>query len=104
MDNLAWMSAGECKTDPDLFYPEQGQRYTEEARTICDTCTVKVDCLEYALAHMGINAPRADKPIDVGHFGMWGGTTPEERKRILLFGTAPMRIPAQRNKRAAVAA
>lgn len=41
----------------------------DEARTICNTCPVKEACLAHALA----NKER---------WGMWGGLTPIERRRI----------------------
>lgn len=53
----------------DLWFPGLGQSGSE-AKAICAVCPVKRECLEYALTH------------DIGH-GVWGGTSPRERKRIL---------------------
>ena len=60
-----------CTTySTDIFYPEE---YEEEnvaqAKTICNDCWIKDKCLAYAL---GTNEKE----------GVWGGTTPIERKRI----------------------
>lgn len=70
-----WRSAGAClSADPDLFYPISdrglGQRQVAQAKVICASCSVRRPCLEFALAH------------DQSH-GIWGGTTPEERRRYL---------------------
>lgn len=41
----------------------------DEARSICERCPIKADCLAHALE----NKER---------YGMWGGTTPIERRRV----------------------
>jgi WhiB family redox-sensing transcriptional regulator len=73
MTTAAWRSAGAClHADPDLFFPismtgravEQVQR----AKAICASCPVLAECKEFARIH------------DAG-YGIWGGTTPEERRR-----------------------
>lgn len=43
--------------------------YYDEARTICNSCPVRKECLDHALE----NKER---------YGMWGGTTPIERRRV----------------------
>ena len=54
--------------DPDLWFPEKGESSTE-AIAICEGCPVRSECLEYA--------------IEAGEaFGIWGGTTPAERRRM----------------------
>ena len=57
--------------DPEAFYPSG---YTPDAvkaaKDICNRCVLKAKCLTYAL-----EAPEKD--------GIWGGTTPGERERIL---------------------
>lgn len=64
-----WQDLGACVgVDPDLFFPERGQS-TREAKEICRTCPVKEECLEWALTRT--------EP-----FGIWGGTSERERKRI----------------------
>jgi WhiB family transcriptional regulator, redox-sensing transcriptional regulator len=70
--------------DPDLFFPISsagpGERQIARAKTICAGCQVRRECLEYALAHDQV-------------YGIWGGTTPEDRQRA-----------RRRKRRAAVAA
>ncbi len=64
-----WMEKGKCfNLDPDVFFPSDGVG-VDVARTICKDCSVKAQCLEYAL----------DNRID---HGVWGGTSERERRRI----------------------
>ena len=83
MEN-AWQLVGNCVgVDPDLFFPERGAS-TKEAKAVCHGCSVREDCLEYALS--------------VGErFGIWGGLSERERKRIRRqrMLTAAMATPAQ---------
>lgn len=64
-----WQEHANCLgVDPDLFFPERGAS-TREAKAVCAVCTVRVECLEYALGN-------AEK------FGIWGGMSERERRRI----------------------
>jgi WhiB family redox-sensing transcriptional regulator len=64
-----WMDRGNCLgVDPDLFFPARGAS-TREAREVCRGCVVREQCLEYAL----VNAEK---------FGIWGGLSERERRRI----------------------
>ena len=71
-----WQSEGACKNmDTSIFFYEDNERGQEKdlrektAKAICDTCPVINECLEFALQI------KED-------YGIWGGTTPEERKLI----------------------
>lgn len=65
----SWQDAGACLgADPSLFFPERGAS-TAAAKGICRGCVVRVECLEYALAN-------GEK------FGIWGGLSERERRRI----------------------
>jgi hypothetical protein len=56
--------------DPAAFFPEAGGS-ANQARRICRTCPVQVDCLTYALG------------VPVSHdWGVWGGTTEDERQQL----------------------
>ncbi|MTD58756.1 transcription factor WhiB [Amycolatopsis sp. RM579] len=70
--DLAWHDDAACVgTDPDSFYPEQGPGITLDvaaAKRVCLRCPVRPNCLAYAIAH------------DERH-GIWGGLTPQERRR-----------------------
>lgn len=64
-----WRDNALCaQTDPEAFYPEKGGS-TREAKRICTMCSVRMDCLEEALA----NDER---------FGIWGGLSERERRRL----------------------
>ena len=68
-DALAWQGDALCaQTDPEAFFPEKGGS-TRDAKRICQTCEVKGQCLEYALQ----NDER---------FGIWGGLSERERRRL----------------------
>ena len=66
---LSWQEQALCaQTDPEAFFPEKGGS-TREAKRICVGCDVKGDCLEYALGQ--------DE-----RFGIWGGLSERERRRL----------------------
>ena len=68
-DPLAWQEDALCaQTDPEAFLPEKGGS-TRDAKRICAQCTVRAECLEYALK----NDER---------FGIWGGLSERERRRL----------------------
>ena len=65
-----WAAQALCaQTDPEIFFPEQGQS-ANAAIAICDDCPVQVQCLNYALA----------SPVPL--HGVWGGSTGERRKHM----------------------
>lgn len=72
-EETAWMRDALCR---DLtteqkdrwFFPDRGAP-TGPAKTICSECTVKAECLEYALSE------------GMKH-GIWGGTSERERRAI----------------------
>jgi WhiB family transcriptional regulator, redox-sensing transcriptional regulator len=68
-----WRSAGAClSADPDLFFPISttgpAEKQIAMAKMICAGCTVRRECLEFAMTHDQL-------------YGIWGGTTPEDRQR-----------------------
>jgi WhiB family redox-sensing transcriptional regulator len=66
-----WRMDALCaETDPEAFFPEKGGS-TREAKRVCTGCTVRAECLEFALA----NDER---------FGIWGGLSERERRRLRL--------------------
>lgn len=50
---MNWQDDAACATtDPDLFFPANGDRHTaERAREVCRSCPVINECLEFALAN-----------------------------------------------------
>jgi WhiB family transcriptional regulator, redox-sensing transcriptional regulator len=63
-----WLSALCAETDPEAFFPERGAS-TTTAKAVCALCTVRAECLEYAIE----NDER---------FGIWGGTSENERRQL----------------------
>jgi len=69
-----WMADGLCaQVDPELFYPETGEP-NRHAKRVCAGCEVRAECLAYALAHRE-------------RFGVWGGTSERERRRMRRTGS-----------------
>jgi WhiB family redox-sensing transcriptional regulator len=61
-----------CKNvDPDIFFPEDYDDSVAvlNAKVICKDCPLTNDCLVYAVK---------DSSLD----GIWGGTTPKERRNM----------------------
>lgn len=64
-----WTEEALCaQVDPDSWYPEKGGS-TAPAKRICRRCPVIEECLAHALA----NGER---------FGIWGGKSERERRRM----------------------
>jgi len=69
-DEYAWMLQGSCRgANTREFFPSNGVG-VEAAQKVCRACSVKDECLEYALQN---------------HIeqGVWGGASERERRRIL---------------------
>ena len=67
--DLAWQDLANCRgADPDLFFPERGAS-TRTAKGICRECSVKNECLEFAI-------------VSSEKFGIWGGLSERERRKI----------------------
>lgn len=70
-----WVEQAVCSTvDPELWFPEKGGS-TRDAIRVCQLCEVREQCLKYALD----NDER---------FGVWGGYSEQERRRMQL-GLSP---------------
>ena len=68
-EDRSWQDQANCLgVDPDLFFPERGAS-TREAKEVCRGCVVREQCLEFALTN-------GEK------FGIWGGMSERERRRI----------------------
>jgi len=67
--NTDWMTYANCAgVNPDLFFPARGEPVAE-AKAVCAGCQVRHQCLTYALT-------TREK------FGIWGGLSERERRRI----------------------
>ena len=66
---LSWQVRARCvEVDPEIFFPERGGS-SRAARAVCNDCAVRIECLKYALANRE-------------QFGIWGGTSERERRRL----------------------
>lgn len=82
MTKAEWMADANCLgVDQRVFFPERGE-VTSFAKSICRACDVQAECLAYAL--------NSDEK-----FGIWGGTSERERRRIRkrrsVIATGPVR-------------
>ena len=76
-----WQLRANCMgVDPELFFPERGSS-TREAKEVCRGCVVAQDCLEFAIAN-------GEK------FGIWGGMSERERRRVRRARLVERREPA----------
>jgi WhiB family transcriptional regulator, redox-sensing transcriptional regulator len=71
---VGWRVVGSCRdSDPNLFYPlgrgRAARQQAEMAKAVCLTCPSREPCLAFALATSQA-------------LGVWGGTTPEERRAM----------------------
>ncbi len=71
---MEWVHRAKCRdVDPELFFPVgttgPAAEQIEAAKAVCVTCSVRNECLEWALV-TGQDA------------GVWGGTSEEERRSI----------------------
>jgi WhiB family transcriptional regulator, redox-sensing transcriptional regulator len=75
--DLDWMLFAACselevEESDRLFFFGLGQsRLANQARAICAGCGVQGECLEFALRNP-----------DETEFGVWGGATPSQRRRL----------------------
>jgi WhiB family transcriptional regulator, redox-sensing transcriptional regulator len=65
-----WWGLGACRgLDATIFYPDE-ETQAEAAKSVCATCRVQTECLDYALKFR-------EKA------GVWGGATERDRRRII---------------------
>ena len=65
-----WATRAACAASDVDFYQESSVHETLKALEVCNTCSVRPECLAYAL--------EAEEP-----FGIWGGATSAERRKAL---------------------
>jgi WhiB family transcriptional regulator, redox-sensing transcriptional regulator len=77
----AWRTRGACQTvDPETFFPAPSEP-ADAAVALCRTCDVQGSCLAWAL--------------EVGDcHGVWGATTPRERRAMLVAWRGGEQAPA----------
>lgn len=72
--DAAWLDSAACTPDDGDKFFSDGKKSAPDALALCHDCSVRAECLDFALA----NDER---------FGVWGGTTPEQRRRLMRRGT-----------------
>lgn len=64
-----WVEEALCaQIDPEMFFPDKGGN-ARAAKRICEQCTVRAECLAFALDH--------DE-----RFGIWGGVSERDRREL----------------------
>ena len=79
-----------CKGYPvETFFPKDVPQ-AKAAKAICDGCPVKAECLQSALT---------DSSGEYSTFGVWGGTTAEERRYMIVTMERSQLSPIQAKNR-----
>jgi WhiB family redox-sensing transcriptional regulator len=82
-----WMLRAVCKGKTHLFFPPRAERpqarvrRESQARTLCQTCPVMVDCRGYARSNR--------------EYGFWGSESEEERHLAGFTVAAPIGVRAR---------
>lgn len=82
-----WMHRGACKGLTHLFFPTAAERPQARerreavARDVCNSCSVRVDCLEFARERH--------------EYGFWGGESEDERHSAGYRLIAPIGVRAR---------
>lgn len=75
---MNWRERAACLDLPlEMFFPKPGPRLyglTKQAKAVCASCPVRVDCLEFALTFV--------RGKVIMNPGIYGGTTEQERWEI----------------------
>lgn len=100
--DMSWTAQGRCgkHADPDLWFAPveaSSPRYAHlegdavrrarlrdrnKAKEICHACPVRVQCLKYAMDHMGPMDPADEEANGDGRHGIWGGLDKTERTKL----------------------
>jgi WhiB family redox-sensing transcriptional regulator len=66
----AWQAQAACRAaGTDDYFPSRGES-TTAAKAVCDGCSVRQECLDYALSTPELLP------------GIWGGTTAQQRRKM----------------------
>ena len=87
---MNWCEHVACRdTDPELFFPigtkGNASRQAEQAKRVCRACPAQIQCLAWALDN-GVTD------------GVWGATTPDERRIIRSLSTKTATIKEETNR------
>jgi len=85
-----WREHANCKGDTSLFFAKKAERPQARARReakaqrLCDACTVRTACREFARDHR--------------EYGFWAGESEEDRHLLGFTVSAPIGIRARRHQ------
>lgn len=80
----AWQADAACAgVGTELFFADASGQFSAEALAVCNTCPVRVECLDWALAN-------GDDE------GVWGGMTASQRRRLRRRRNASPKVAARR--------
>jgi WhiB family redox-sensing transcriptional regulator len=67
--NREWRTLGACLNEPwpDIFFDEKEPKFVHDAKLVCATCPVIIECRTWAINN--------HEP-----YGVWGGLTTQERR------------------------
>lgn len=65
-----WKEANCQGVDPEIFFPVSEDKGLSRAKYFCDDCSIQIECKNWA--------------TDTRQFGIWGGTTTDERNPKLV--------------------
>jgi WhiB family redox-sensing transcriptional regulator len=69
----AWHADAACRgIGPELFYAENDRLKAKEAKALCATCPVRIECRDWGVEK-------------IEHFGIWGGMTARQRSKRRAF-------------------
>jgi WhiB family redox-sensing transcriptional regulator len=70
-----WRDRAACRRDnTSHWFPDETGRGAQYAKSVCSTCPVQTECLEYAVKN------------DI-QYGIWGAKTPGERSVLVRWGS-----------------
>ena len=70
MRSVSWAAEAACKGGKGSLFYAESENDERKAKAICSLCSVRVQCLEFAIA---------SREPD----GIWGGLNPRQRRRLV---------------------
>jgi WhiB family redox-sensing transcriptional regulator len=87
--DVGWQESALCRqVDPDLFHPTPGGPQIRPARKICARCSVRLDCINYAIGR-GFRQ------------GIWGGYSGKQLSGLVKLGLVLDELPDYTDRRRA---
>lgn len=74
----AWLTQAACRADgvdPETFFHDNNASYIAAARTVCNQCPVRRECLADCMRDEGDRSAKS-------RWGVYAGLTPRQRERL----------------------